>query len=100
MWRIIRLRHSPLLLCGPTGENYLLDGDLTIKGVTKPVSLNLEFYGVSPGQGYVEVSGYEASVVLNRKDFGIDIDIPMETGGTVVGDKLTITLNIEALKQA
>jgi polyisoprenoid-binding protein YceI len=84
----------------PNGEAYLLDGNLTIKGVTRPVSLNLEFNGVSPGQGYGEVSGYEASVVLNRKDFGIDIDLPMETGGAVVGDKVTITLNIEAIKQA
>jgi polyisoprenoid-binding protein YceI len=83
----------------PNGEAYLLDGNLTIKGVTRPVSLNLEFNGVSPGQGYGEVSGYEASVVLNRKDFGIDIDLPMETGGAVVGDKVTITLNIEAVKQ-
>jgi polyisoprenoid-binding protein YceI len=37
---------------------------------------------------------------LNRKDFGIDIDLPLETGGTVVGDKITITLDVEALKQA
>jgi polyisoprenoid-binding protein YceI len=84
----------------PNGEAYLLDGNLTIKGVTKPVSLHLEFNGVSPGQGYGEVSGYEASVMLSRKDFGIDIDLPMETGGAVVGDKVTMTLNIEALKQA
>jgi polyisoprenoid-binding protein YceI len=84
----------------PNGEAYLLDGNLTIKGVTKPVSLHLEFNGVSPGQGYGEVSGYEASVVLSRKDFGIDIDLPMQTGGAVVGDKVTITLNVEALKQA
>jgi polyisoprenoid-binding protein YceI len=84
----------------PDGENYILGGNLTIKGVTKPVNLNLEFNGVSPGQGYGEVSGYEASVVLNRKDFGIDLDLPMETGGAVVGDKVTVTLNIEAVKQA
>jgi polyisoprenoid-binding protein YceI len=83
----------------PNGEAYLLDGNLSIKGVTRPVTLNLEFNGVSPGQGYGEVSGYEASMVLNRKDFGIDIDLPMETGGAVVGDKVTITLNIEAVKQ-
>jgi polyisoprenoid-binding protein YceI len=38
--------------------------------------------------------------VLNRKDFGIDIDMPLETGGTVVGDKININLEIEALKQA
>ncbi|MDR3664672.1 MAG: YceI family protein [Mycobacterium sp.] len=82
------------------GASYLLDGNLTIKGVTRPVTLNLEFNGVSPGQGYGEVSGYEASVVLNRKDFGIDLDLPMETGGAVVGDKVTISLDIEAVKQA
>jgi polyisoprenoid-binding protein YceI len=50
--------------------------------------------------GHGAVAGFEASVVLNRKDFGIDIDMPLETGGTVVGDKVTITLAIEALKQA
>ncbi len=44
--------------------------------------------------------GFEASVVLNRRNFGIDIDLPLETGGAVVGDKVTITLEIEAVKQA
>jgi polyisoprenoid-binding protein YceI len=68
--------------------------------VTKPVSLDLNFYGVNPGMGQGEVAGFEASVVLNRKDFGIDIDLPLESGGAVVGDKVTITLDIEAVKQA
>ena len=82
------------------GDNYAVDGEFTLKGITKPVTLNLEFNGVNPGMGHGEVAGFEASVVLNRKDFGIDIDMPLETGGTVVGDKVTITLEIEALKQA
>ncbi|MEW5808407.1 MAG: YceI family protein [Actinomycetota bacterium] len=82
------------------GDHYVLDGDFTLKGVTKPISLDLEFNGVNPGMGHGEVAGFEASVVLNRKDFGIDIDMPLETGGAVVGDKVTITLEIEALKQA
>lgn len=82
------------------GDNYVLDGNFTLKGVTKPVSLELEFSGVNPGMGNGEVAGFEASVVLNRKDFGIDLDMPLETGGAVVGDKVTITLEIEALKQA
>jgi polyisoprenoid-binding protein YceI len=82
------------------GGNYVLDGDFTLKGVTKPVQLSLEFNGVNPGMGHGEVAGFEASVVLNRKDFGIDIDMPLETGGAVVGDKVTVTLEIEALKQA
>lgn len=83
-----------------SGDKYVLDGDFTLKGVTKPVSLDLEFNGAHPGMGHGEVAGFEASVVLNRKDFGIDIDMPLETGGTVVGDKITITLEIEAVKQA
>ena len=82
------------------GDNYILDGDFTLKGVTKPISLALEFNGVNPGMGHGEVAGFDASAVLNRKDFGIDFDAPLETGGTVVGDKVTITLEIEALKQA
>jgi polyisoprenoid-binding protein YceI len=82
------------------GNSYVLDGDFTLKGVTKPVQLSLEFNGVNPGMGHGQVAGFEASVVLNRKDFGIDIDMPLETGGAVVGDKVAITLAIEALKQA
>ena len=84
----------------PNGNNYVLHGELTLKGVTRPVALDLEFYGGNPGMGHGEVAGFEASVVLNRKDFGIDIDLPLETGGAVVGDKVTITLEIEAVKQA
>ncbi|WKG02092.1 YceI family protein [Mycolicibacterium sp. HK-90] len=84
----------------PDGDDYIVDGNFTLKGVTKPVSLKLEYNGVNPGMGQGAVAGFEASVVLNRKDFGIDIDMPLETGGTVVGDKVTITLEIEALKQA
>jgi len=82
------------------GDDYVLDGDFTLRGVTRPIQLKLEFNGVNPGMGHGEVAGFDASVVLNRKDFGIDIDMPLETGGAVVGDKVTITLEIEALRQA
>ena len=82
------------------GDDYVLAGDFTLKGVTKPIELKLAFNGVNPGMGHGEVAGFEASIMLNRKDFGIDLDMPLETGGAVVGDKVTITLEIEALKQA
>jgi polyisoprenoid-binding protein YceI len=82
------------------GDSYVLGGEFTLKGVTKPVTLDLVFNGTNPGMGHGEVAGFEASVVLNRKDFGIDFELPLETGGTVVGDKVNITLEIEALKQA
>lgn len=84
----------------PDGENYRVEGDFTLKGVTRRISLPVDFNGVNPGMGHGAVAGFEASVVLNRRDFGIDIDMPLETGGAVVGDKVTITLEIEALKQA
>lgn len=83
-----------------SGDEYVLDGVFTLKGIAKPVSLELEFNGTNPGMGHGEVAGFTASVVLNRKDFGIEVDMPLETGGAVVGDKVTITLEIEALKQA
>lgn len=79
---------------------YVLEGDFTLKGVTKPVSLALAYHGTNPGMGHGPVAGFAASVVLNRKDFGIDINMPLETGGVVLGDKVTVTLDIEALKQA
>ena len=82
------------------GSDYVVDGDFTLKGITKPISLALEFNGVNPGMGHGRVAGFEASVVLNRKDFGVDIELPLETGGVVVGDKVTITLEIEAAEQA
>ncbi len=65
--------------------------------MTKPVELELEFNGVNPpGMGNGPVAGFEAITVINRKDFGISIDMPLEGGGAVVGDKITITLEIEA----
>jgi polyisoprenoid-binding protein YceI len=84
----------------PNGDHYVLRGELTLKGITNAVALDLDFYGVNAGMGHGEVAGFEASVVLNRKDFGIDIDLPLETGGVVVGDKVTITLEVEAVRQA
>ena len=82
------------------GDHYVLDGDFTLKGNIRPISLVLHVNGVSPGMGHGEVAGFEASVVIDRRDFGVDIDMPLPTGGAVVGNEVTITLSIEAVKQA
>jgi polyisoprenoid-binding protein YceI len=82
------------------GEDFVVDGDFTLHGVTRPVELKLEFNGVNPGMGHGPVAGFEASTVINRRDFGISIDMPLEGGGAVVGDKIAITLEIEAGLQA
>lgn len=82
------------------GSDYVLTGELTLRGVTKPVEFELEFLGTNPGMGQGEVAAFEAKTVITRQDFGITIDMPLETGGKVIGDKITLTLDIEALRQA
>ncbi|WP_330232635.1 YceI family protein [Nocardia sp. NBC_00508] len=77
------------------GDDFVVDGDFTIRGVTKPVSLDVEFLGVNPGMGHGPVAGFEAKTVINRRDFGITIDMPLPDGGAVIGDKITLTLAIE-----
>jgi len=82
------------------GSGYALDGAFILKGITKPISIGLEFDGINPGMGHGAVAGFQASVILNRKDFGVDINMPLETGGVVLGDKVTVTLDVEAVKTA
>ena len=81
------------------GSDYVLTGEFTLRGVTKEIELGLEFLGVNPGMGHGAVAGFEATAVINRRDFGISIDMPLEGGGAVVGDKITLNIEIEAVLQ-
>lgn len=81
------------------GDDFVVDGEFSIAGVTKPVSLEVEFLGVNPGMGQGPVAGFEAKTVINRRDFGITIDMPLADGGAVIGDKITLTLGIEVVQQ-
>ncbi|OZE21506.1 hypothetical protein CH262_19360 [Rhodococcus sp. 05-2255-1e] len=82
------------------GGDFVVTGDFTLHGVTKSIDLKLEFNGVNAGMGNGPVAGFEASTTINRKDFGISIDMPLEGGGAVVGDKIALNLDIEAGLQA
>lgn len=84
----------------PQGDGYVLTGDFTLHGVTKQVELSVEYNGVNAGMGNGPVAGFEATTTINRRDFGISIDMPLEGGGAVVGDKITLNLDIEAGLQA
>ena len=77
-----------------------LDGELTIKGVTQPVSLALEVSGFGPDAYGGTRAGFSAATTINRADFGVDISMPLDGGGVVVGDKVTINLEIEAVLRA
>lgn len=81
------------------GDDYKVTGDLTIKGVTKQVVLDLEFNGVHPDPWGGTRAGFSAETEISRADFGIDFSIPMDGGGVVVGDKIKVTLEVEAVLQ-
>ncbi|HJP75416.1 MAG TPA: YceI family protein [Pseudonocardiaceae bacterium] len=83
------------------GDDYELDGNLTLHGVTKPVTLKLEITGFGPGMGGEQRVGFEAKTSVNRKEFDIRFNGTIEgTGGAVVSDKLDVTLAIEAILRA
>ena len=75
-----------------------LTGDLTIKNVTKPVTFDVEFGGVGSDPWGGTRAGFEASLEINRKEFGVDIEMPLQGGGVVVGDKVKIILDLEFVK--
>ncbi|HZA75593.1 MAG TPA: YceI family protein [Acidimicrobiales bacterium] len=81
------------------GDGYVADGELTVKDITNPVSLQVEFNGISPDPWGGTRAGLSASGEINRKDFGLTFDMPMEGGGLVVGDKIQLNLEIEAVLQ-
>ena len=58
------------------------------------------FRSINPGMGNGQVAGFDAKAVINRRDFGLTIDMPLEGGGAVVGDKITLNLDIELAHQA
>ena len=72
-------------------------GDLTIKGVTKPVELEVEFLGIGQDPWGGERLGFEANGVINRKDFGVDFNVPLDGGKLLIGDKVSIHLAVEAV---
>jgi polyisoprenoid-binding protein YceI len=84
------------------GGEYVLEGDLTIRGVTKPVRLALELNGFGPDPYGGTRVGFSATGEINRHDFGVSFNgpIPGVPGGVILSDKVTISLEIEGALQA
>jgi polyisoprenoid-binding protein YceI len=81
----------------PDGDGFLLRGDLTCHGVTAEVPLRLELNGFGTGRFGDRRAAFTATGELSRKAFGISIDLPLEGGGVVIGDRISITLEIQAV---
>ncbi len=77
----------------------MVDGTLTLRGVSKPVTLEVEFLGSGPDAWGGHRSGFEARTTINRKDFGMTWNKVLDTGGVVLGDEVSILINIEGLRQ-
>jgi polyisoprenoid-binding protein YceI len=83
----------------PKGDGeYLVRGDITIRGVTKPIALDVEYRGTSKSPYGQTLAGIGVTGSLNRKDFGVSFNAPLETGGVVVGEKVKLELDIEAIQ--
>ncbi|HWH35927.1 MAG TPA: YceI family protein [Acidimicrobiales bacterium] len=84
----------------PDGDGYVVDGELTLRGVTRPVALALEVGGVTTDPSGDLRLGLSATTEINRRHFGIDLSMPLESGGVVVGDKIKVNLDIAAVRPA
>ena len=81
-----------------SGDNWVLEGDLTINDITKPVTLDLEVNGVGQDPwGNVKV-GFTATTVVNREDFGLTYNAALETGGVLIGKEIHVEIDVEAVK--
>ena len=80
------------------GSSYVIAGDLTIHGVTQPVELETEFNGTAVDPFGNQRAGFEASVTISRKDFGLTWNAALEAGGVLVSDKVVIALDVSIIK--
>jgi polyisoprenoid-binding protein YceI len=81
-------------------DTFVLSGDLTLKGVTKPVKLNVEFNGVTKDPWGGERAGFVVTGKINRSDWGINFNAALETGGVVLSEEVRIFSEIQLVKQA
>ena len=90
-FRSVGIRHGE--------DGFDVNGELTLHGVTRPVTLALDVNGFTRDPYGGTRAGFSATTELNRGDFGISTNIPMDGGGVVVGDKIQIALEVEAVLQ-
>ncbi len=76
------------------GDDYAVTGDLTIKGVTRPVTFDVEFLGFYKSMAGAGRAGFHATTKINREDFGLTWNVALETGGWLVGKDIKIEIDL------
>jgi len=102
----ITFRGSDIKLSGPNEAS--VAGDLTIRGVTRPIDLHVRYLGEwqtpwwedGVDKGPKTRAGFVATTAINRKDFGVNWNSPLDHGGVVVGDQVEITIDAEAIQDS
>ncbi|HEX6236744.1 MAG TPA: YceI family protein [Acidimicrobiales bacterium] len=85
----------------PRGDDtYRVTGDLTIKGTTRPVTIDFEYTGAAIDPFGNQRLGVEGTVVVNRKDWGVNWNAALETGGVLVSENVTLEFEVSAIKKA
>jgi polyisoprenoid-binding protein YceI len=82
------------------GNEFVLEGELTIKGITKPVDLHVEFEGAGRSPYGHDVFGFSASAEIDREEWDLTWNVALESGGVMVGRKVKIEIEGEAIRQA
>ena len=88
---------GPMTFSSTSFDGTFAKGDLTIKGVTRQVELDVEFLGLDTDPWGGQRIGFEATTEISRKDFGVDFNIPLDGGKLLVGDKVSIVLSVQAV---
>jgi polyisoprenoid-binding protein YceI len=97
------VEHHPTMTYRSTGVRYVandlvVDGELTLHGVTRPVALQLEVNGFQPHTPFGDSRvGFSATGEINRSDFGITFNMPLDGGGIALGEKIHLTIEVEAV---
>jgi polyisoprenoid-binding protein YceI len=89
-------KNGPMTFRTTSFDGSTARGELTIKGITHPVELDVEFLGVDTDAYGNTVIGYEASTEISRKQYGVDWNVPLDGGKVLVGDKVSVQLSIQA----
>ena len=81
------------------GSDFVVTGDLSVHGVTKNVPVKFELVGISQDPWGNTRIGFEGEAEINRRDFGLEWNVALDTGGVLVSENIKITLDVEAIKQ-
>ena len=83
-----------------SGDKYALSGDLTIRDITKAVKLDVEYSGVAKDPYGNTKAGFEITGKINRTDWGLNFNAPLETGGVLLSEEIKLNIGVQLVKQA